>query len=77
LIMKRWRVLVSLELEWRVFRFYNCIITSLVNRGVKLSSPILCFLSKRMDKHIIKVYSRKNLFEKQSGKIVVFYKYGQ
>lgn len=77
MIMKRWRVLVSLEMEWRVFRFYNRIITVLVNRGIKLSSPILCFLSKRMDKHIMLIYSKKSVFEKQSGKIVVFYKYGQ
>ena len=75
--MKRWRLLVSLEVEWRVFRFYNNIITLLVHRGVKLSSPILCFLSKRMDKHVIQIHSKKNLFEKQSGQIVVFYKYGQ
>ncbi len=77
MIMKRWSVLVSLELEWRVFRFYNRIITVLVNRGIKLSSPILCFLSKRVDKHILQIYSKKIIFEKQSGKIVVFYKYGQ
>jgi hypothetical protein len=77
LIMKPWRLVVSLEVEWRVFRFYNSIITSLVNRGVKLTSPILCFLSKRMDKHILLVQTKKTLFEKQSGKTVVFYKYGQ
>ncbi len=77
MIMKGRRLLVSLEVEWRVFRFYNRIINFLVTKGVKLSSPILCFLSSRMDKHVMKVYTSKLLFEKQSGKIVVFYKYGQ
>lgn len=71
--MKDWRVLVGLEYEWRLFRFYRKIMNFAIKRGVKLTSPVLCILSKKMDKHGVLVSQLKHSYEIQTGKIVVFY----
>lgn len=72
--MKEWRVLVLLEYEWRAFRLYRKIINLFVKWGMRLSSPVLCFFSKRLDKHDILITKLKRLYENQTGKIIVFYK---
>ena len=72
--MKEWRVLVLLEYEWRAFRLYRKLINGLVKRGMNLSSPVLCFFSKRLDKHNILISRLKRFYENQTGKIIVFYK---
>ena len=72
--MKEWKVLVILEYEWRVFRSYCKLLNWLVKQGMKLSSPILCFLNQRIDKHSLLVSAWKSDYEKLTGKIIVFYK---
>lgn len=73
LTMKEWRILVSLEYEWRIFRLYRNITNWFIRRGLKLYSPVLCALSKKMDKHGVLVSEMKYLYENQTGKIIVFY----
>lgn len=73
LTMKEWRVLVSLEYEWRIFRIYRKITNWFIGKGFKLSSRILCALSKKMDKHGVLVSEMKHVYENQTGKIIVFY----
>ncbi len=72
--MKEWRVLINLEYEWRVFRSYHKVINWLVKRHMSLSSPVLCFLNKKLDYHAMLIPGLKARYEKQTGKIVVFYK---
>lgn len=72
--MKEWRVLVLLEYEWRAFRLYRKFINCLVKKGMALTSPVLCFLSKRLDKHDILITRLKTFYENRTGKIIVFYK---
>lgn len=71
---KEWRVLFLLEYQWRVFRFYRKVINWLVKRGLKLSSPLLCTISKRSDNHGVVLYEAQKLYEKQTGKVIVYYK---
>lgn len=71
--MKDWRVLIGLEYEWRLFRFYRKRINRKIQKGATLTSPVLCKLSKKMDKHGILVSQLKRSYENQTGKIVVFY----
>jgi len=71
--MREWRVLVGLEYEWRIFRIYSKLIHWFIKKKLKLTSPILCLLSKKIDKHGISVSEMKHLYENKTGKIVVFY----
>jgi hypothetical protein len=72
--MKEWKVLAHLEYEWRAFRLYRKIINWLVKMKIKLTSPVLCFLSRQLDKHDLLVSNLKHLYERRTGEIVVFYK---
>lgn len=72
--MEDWRVLVSLEYEYRAFRLYRNIIYWLIKKGVRLSSPVLCYLNRKLDRHAIMIPGLKRLYEQQTGRIVVFYK---
>jgi hypothetical protein len=72
--MKKWKLLVLLEYEWRVFRLYRKLINWLVRKKFKLTSPVLCFLVKRLDKHGILISKLKYIFETQTGIKLVFYK---
>jgi hypothetical protein len=71
--MKTWKILVCLEVEWRILRYYRRLMNLLIKRRLHLSSPPLCFLSKKMDKHGILISSLKMRYENMTGKIVVFY----
>jgi len=71
--MKEWRVLVSLEYEWRAFRLYRKAVNWLVGRGFRLSSPFLCLVNRKLDNHALLVHGLKKMFEEQTGKVVVFY----
>ncbi len=71
--MKEWRVLVSLEYEWRTFRLYRKVINWLIKRGMSLSSPILCYINRRLDIHAVLLPELKTLYESQTGKIIIFY----
>lgn len=72
--MKDWRVLVSLEYEYRAFRFYRRFMHLLVKRGVRLTSPILCYVSRRLEAHAILIPGLTDLYEHETGKTVVFYR---
>jgi len=75
--MKIWLVLLRLEYEWRVIRIYRKYINALIRKGMKLSSKFLCFVKHRMDKHIIVLYEAQHLYEKETGKIIVYYKFDE
>jgi hypothetical protein len=72
--MKEWKLLVLLEYKWRVFRLHQKILYWLVENNMKLTSPILCFLAKRLDKYGILISRLKYIFETQTGVKLVFYK---
>lgn len=72
--MKEWRALVLLEYEWRTFRCYRKLLNRLVKKGMRLSSPVLCFLNKRLDKHGVRLIGLKEDYESRTGKVLVFYK---
>lgn len=72
--MREWKVLAQLEYEWRAFRLYRKFINWLVKIKMKLTSPVLCFLVKQLDKHHIILSDLKHLYETKTGKIIVFYK---
>jgi hypothetical protein len=72
--MEDWRVLVTLEYEYRAFRLYRNIVYWLIKNGMKLSSPVLCYLNRKLDQHAIAIPGLKNLYERQTGRIIVFYK---
>jgi hypothetical protein len=72
--MKVWRVLLLLEYEWRVFRIYRKVINWLVKKGMRLSSPVLCIIKRRMDKHDINLIELKEFYEKQTGQVIIYYK---
>lgn len=72
--MRRWKLLILLEYKWRVFRLYRKLLHLLVGRNVSLTSPILCFLAKRLDKYGILISKLKYNFESQTGVKLVFYK---
>jgi hypothetical protein len=74
IMMKEWKVLVLLEYEWRVFRLYRKFVNFLVKKGMRLTSPILCILQNKSDKHGVILTKLKCLYEKQTGKKIVFYK---
>jgi hypothetical protein len=72
--MRVWRVLLLLEYEWRVFRIYRKFVNWLVKRGMKLSSPVLCKIKRRLDKHDINLVELKRIYEKQTGQVIIYYK---
>lgn len=72
---KEWEVLLHLEYEWRLFRYYRKLLHYLVKRKMRLSSPILCFIQKRMDKHSIRLMVTQRLYEQKTGVKIVYYKY--
>lgn len=75
--MKDWKVLLLLEYEWRAFRFYRKVLNWFIKKGVKLSSPILCLVGKKLDKHGTIVSKLKYLYENRTGEIIVFFKYNE
>lgn len=77
LTMNKWKVLLLLEYEWRIFRFYRKVLNWLIKRGVRLSSPTLCLVGKKLDKHSTLVSELKHLYEHQTGEIIVFFKYNE
>ena len=68
------RMLLTLEYEWLVFRIYRFIIHCLIRKKIKLSSAILCWLNNRLNKHSEIITITKDLYEKKTGKVIVFYK---
>jgi hypothetical protein len=72
--MSEQRLLFRLEYEWRVFRFYRKVMNYLVRRGMSLSSPILCYIKNRLDKHYFIIMNMKRIYEKQTGESIAFYK---
>jgi hypothetical protein len=73
--MKIWRTLLLLEYEWKVFRIYRKFINWLVGKGMRLSSPVLCKIKSRLDKHYIVLIKLQNRYEKQTGQAISYYKW--
>lgn len=72
--MKKWRILLRLEYEWKVFRYYRRFLNYLVKKGMKFSSPLLCIISKNVDKHCAIMIKIQKLYEKKTGQVIVYYK---
>ncbi len=75
--MKEWRILLSLEYEWRVIRVFRKLINWLVKRRMKLSSPILCSINRRLDHQMVKLAFHQRLYESLSGQIIMYYKHDE
>jgi hypothetical protein len=72
--MKEWRILLSLEFEWRMFRFYRKLVNWLVRRGLKLSSPILCLVNNNLDNYGVSLARHRRSYENMTGEIIQYYK---
>jgi len=73
--MKNWVILLSLEYEWRVFRYYRKLINWLVKKGIKLSSPLVCKINKIVDRHCALLTKKEKLYEKMTGIVIAYYKH--
>jgi hypothetical protein len=72
--MKEWRILLSLEFEWRMFRFYRRLVNWLVKRGVRLSSPVLCRINNSLDNFGVSLARHRIRYEAITGEIIQYYK---
>ncbi len=72
--MKQWRILLSLEFEWRMFKLYRKLVNWLVKRGIKLSSPILCLVNNMLDNYGVSLAEHRRRYESLTGEIIRYYK---
>lgn len=75
--MKEWKILLSLEYEWRLFRMYRKIMNRMICKGISLSSPLLCLIKRKFDKHSDTLFDLQHYYEKQTGHIIVYYHYDE
>jgi len=72
--MREWRILLLLELEWRMFKVHRRMINWLVRRGMKLSSPILCMINRQLDNCGVSMARQRNQYESITGEVIKYYK---
>lgn len=72
--MEQWRILLSLEFEWRMFKFYRKLVNWLVRRGIRLSSPILCLINNKLDNYGVLLARHRSSYESMTGEIIQYYK---
>jgi len=72
--MNEWKLLLLLEYKWRVFRLYRKLLNYLLRKKVSLTSPLLCFITKKLDKNGMMISQLKYSYEMQTGVKLVFYK---
>lgn len=72
--MKEWRILLLLEIEWRMFKVHRRLINWLVRRGMKLSSPILCRINRSLDYYGVSMARQRKQYESVTGEIIRYYK---
>ncbi len=72
--MKEWKILLSLEFDWRMFKFYRRLVNWLVRRGIRLSSPILCLVNNGLDNYGVSLARLRSYYENMTGEIIQYYK---
>ncbi len=72
--MKEWKILLVMEVEWRIFRIQRKLINWLVGKGVKLNSTILCFINRSLDNHMVALTENRLEYEQITGQIIQYYK---
>ena len=72
--MREWRILLSLEFEWKMFKLNRKLINWLVKRGIKLSSPVLCMVNRSLDYYGVSLARHRNMYENMTGEIIQYYK---
>ncbi len=72
--MKEWRILLSLEFDWRMFKLHRKLINWLVGRGMKLSSPVLCLVNRGLDNFGVSLARNRRYYETITGEIIQYYK---
>lgn len=72
--MREWKLLMLLEYKWRIFRLYRKLLNYLLERRVSLTSPVLCFIAKKLDEYGMLISRLKCNYEMQTGVKLVFYK---
>jgi hypothetical protein len=71
---KEWRILIFMELQWRVFRFIRKLVNWLVRKKVRLTSPILCRMNQCLDHCSVILFRNKQAYEQITGHIIRYYK---
>ncbi|MGF7142574.1 hypothetical protein HNQ56_000992 [Anaerotaenia torta] len=72
--MKEWRILLFLEFDWRMFKFYRKLVNWLVKKGMKLSSPILCMINQGLDYCGVEMVRKQRIYERLTGQVIRYYK---
>lgn len=72
--MKEWRLLLSLEIDWRMFKLHRKLINWLVKRGMKLSSRVLCLVNRGLDSYGVSLARNRRYYENMTGEIIHYYK---
>lgn len=69
--------LLQLEYEWRAVRIYRKIVNWLVKKRINLSSPLLCMVKGKMDKHYFILYDAQKFYELRTGQTIRYYKFDE
>ncbi len=72
--MREWRILLVLELEWRMSRIQRKLINWLVGKGIKLNSKILCLINRSLDNRLVILTENSHRYEQITGQIIQYYK---
>lgn len=72
--MREWRILLLLEFQWRMFKVHRRMINWLVGKGMKLSSPVLCMINRRLDNCGVSMARQRNRYESITGEVIKYYK---
>ncbi len=72
--MKAWRILLLLEFNWRMFKLHRKLVHCLVNKGMRLSSPVLCLVNRRLDRYGVSLAKNGRTYEKITGETIRYYK---
>lgn len=71
--MKELKLLLLLEIEWRIFRIQRKLINWLVGKGFKLNSKILCFINDSLDNYVVALAENRHQYEQITGQIIQYY----
>jgi hypothetical protein len=75
--MKELKLLLLLEIEWRIFRIQRKLINWLVGKGFKLSSKILCFINNSLDNYVVALAENRQEYEQITGQIIQYYNHNK
>ena len=72
--MKEWRILLLLEFNWKMFRLHRKLVNWLVKKGMKLSSPVLCLINRKLDHYGVSLAKNGRTYERITGETIRYYK---